>query len=303
MSETKTDTPPRTESDGYVAGMKQAAQGRDPKNYEITERHGTTIHVDREVAAEDHKMRAKEVNVHYDDFHAIKDVTLDVRANEALALMGPSGCGKSTFLRCLNRMNDPVQAARIGGAVDLDGRDIYGKDYDVVLVRLRIGMVAQSPNPFPKSIYENIAFGPRLHGLFDDRDGLDEIVQTSLERAGLWGEVKDQLHQPGTNLSGGQQQRLCIARAISNSPEVILMDEPCSSLDPVSTRKIEDLIDELKERYTVVIVTHNMKQAERVADRVAYFHMGELVELGPTRAVIEDARDERTKDYVSGHIG
>ncbi|WP_051489641.1 phosphate ABC transporter ATP-binding protein PstB [Roseivivax halodurans] len=248
-------------------------------------------------------MYTRDVHVHYGDNHAIKGVSVDVRPNEVLALMGPSGCGKSTFLRCLNRMNDPVPNARIDGTIALEGENIYDKDYDVVMVRLRIGMVAQAPNPFPKSIYENIAFGPRLHGLTDGKEELDEVVENSLRRAGLWEEVKDQLHQPGTNLSGGQQQRLCIARAIANEPEVILMDEPCSSLDPVSTNTIEELIMELKKSFTVVIVTHDMQQAERVSDRVAYFHLGDLVEVGPTNAVIRDAQDQRTKEYVSGHIG
>ncbi|MGF1475747.1 MAG: phosphate ABC transporter ATP-binding protein PstB [Geminicoccaceae bacterium] len=248
-------------------------------------------------------MQAEDVNVWYDDFHAIKSVDLEVRPNEILALMGPSGCGKSTFLRCLNRMNDPIEASKVTGRILLDDQDIYGEDYDPVLVRVRVGMVAQAPNPFPKSIFENVAFGPRLHGLIDSKDELEEIVETSLKRAGLWKEVKDKLNQPGLALSGGQQQRLCIARAIANEPEVILMDEPCSSLDPVSTQTIEELMKELREEFTVVIVTHNMEQAERVSTRVAYFHLGELVEVGPTDDIIKDPDDERTQNYVAGRIG
>ncbi|MGF1552055.1 MAG: phosphate ABC transporter ATP-binding protein PstB [Paracoccaceae bacterium] len=251
----------------------------------------------------DAKMSAEDVNVHYGDFHAIKDASLDVRPNEILALMGPSGCGKSTFLRCLNRMNDTIDAARISGRITLDGQDIYDPALDPVLVRLRIGMVAQAPNPFPKSIYDNVAFGPKLHGLVDDRDHLDEVVRTSLERAGLWNEVKDILGQPGTALSGGQQQRLCIARCIANEPEVILMDEPCSSLDPISTNTIEELMFELRERYTVVIVTHNMEQARRASQRVAHFHLGEIVEVGPTQQIFDEPSDERTRAYVSGDFG
>jgi phosphate transport system ATP-binding protein len=249
------------------------------------------------------KMTARDVWVHYGDFAAIKGVSMDIYPNQIMAFMGPSGCGKSTFLRCLNRMNDPIEAAKVTGEIKLDGRDIYDRKLDPVAIRVRVGMVSQAPNPFPKSIFDNVAFGPRLHGLVDNKDDLKEVVETSLERAGLWEEVKDILDQPGTQLSGGQQQRLCIARAIANEPDVILMDEPVSSLDPTSTKTIEKLLRELEERYTVVIVTHNMQQARRISDRVAYFHLGELVEVGPTDVIMNDPQDERTRDYVSGGIG
>ena len=258
---------------------------------------------DQDAPAPRPKMTARSVNVHYDDFHAIKDASLDVMPNEILALMGPSGCGKSTFLRCLNRMNDGVESARVEGDIRLDDTDIHDPEIDPVIIRVRVGMVAQAPNPFPKSIFDNVAFGPRLHGLVDDRKSLERVVRRSLERAGLWDEVKDILGQPGTQLSGGQQQRLCIARAIANEPDVILMDEPCSSLDPVSTKTVEALMTELKRRYTVVIVTHNMQQAKRVSDRAAFFHLGELIEVGPTERIMSEPQDKRTRDYVMGGIG
>lgn len=249
------------------------------------------------------KMRAEAVDVFYGENHAIRDVTLDVNDREVLALMGPSGCGKSTMLRCLNRMNDPIRNARIEGRITLDDADIYDKEVDPVQIRARIGMVAQVPNPFPKAVFDNVAFGPRLHGLHDSRDELAELVEHSLRRAGLWDEVKDLLHQPGTNLSGGQQQRLCIARAIANRPDVLLMDEPVSSLDPKSAAVIEDLIRELAERYAIVLVTHSMEQAKRIADRTAFFYLGDLVEVAETHALFENPREERTQRYLSGLFG
>ncbi len=248
-------------------------------------------------------MSARTVNVHYGEKHAIKDVSIDVANNSVIAFIGPSGCGKSTFLRCLNRMNDTIENARVEGLITLDGNDIYDRRQDVVQLRARVGMVFQKPNPFPKSIYENVAYGPRIHGLVTSRADLDEIVQTSLRKAGLWEEVKDRLDGPGTGLSGGQQQRLCIARAIAVDPEVILMDEPCSALDPIATAKVEDLIDELRENYAIVIVTHNMQQAARVSQRTAYFHLGELIEVGPTDQIFTNPRHRLTEDYITGRFG
>ncbi|MEX2259018.1 MAG: phosphate ABC transporter ATP-binding protein PstB, partial [Woeseia sp.] len=227
-------------------------------------------------------MVAQNINVYYGDIHAIRDVSLDIGRNQVIALIGPSGCGKSTFLRCLNRMNDSIETARVTGHITLDGQDIYSKDLDPVALRARVGMVFQKPNPFPKSIYDNVAYGPRIHGLSSNRSELDDIVHDSLERAGLLKEVRDRLEEPGTGLSGGQQQRLCIARTIAVNPEVILMDEPCSALDPIATARIEDLIDELSHNYAIVIVTHSMQQAARVSQRVAYFHLGRLVEVDET---------------------
>jgi phosphate transport system ATP-binding protein len=249
------------------------------------------------------KVRARGINVHYGETHALKNVDLDVNANEVTALIGPSGCGKSTFLRCLNRMNDVIEGCRVEGELVLDGEDIYDRRIDVVQLRRRVGMVFQKPNPFPKSIYDNIAYGPRIHGLFDDKAELDEIVQHSLEKAGLWGEVKDRLREPGTGLSGGQQQRLCIARAIAVSPEVILMDEPCSALDPIATAKIEELIDELRANFTIVMVTHSMQQAARVSQRTAFFHLGVMVEDGDTEQIFTNPSDQRTLDYITGRYG
>ncbi len=249
------------------------------------------------------KMETRAVDVWYGEAPAIRGASLEIRPREITALMGPSGCGKSTFLRCLNRMNDRIPGARVAGEVLLDGADIYGAAADPVLVRLRVGMVAQDPTPFPKSVFENVAFGPRLHGLVSGRAAMEQRVEESLRRAGLWDEVKDRLDRPGTTLSGGQQQRLCIARAIANRPEVILMDEPCSALDPIATEIIEELMGELRRDYTVVIVTHNMEQAKRVSQRVAHFHLGELVEVGPTEQVTTEPRDERTRRYVSGEVG
>jgi phosphate transport system ATP-binding protein len=246
---------------------------------------------------------ARHVNVHYSEKHAIKDVSIDVARNSVIAFIGPSGCGKSTFLRCINRMNDTIPNAKVTGSIKLDGIDIYDRGQDIVQLRARVGMVFQKPNPFPKSIYENVAYGPRIHGLAGNRSDLDEIVQTSLRKAGLWEEVKDRLDNPGTGLSGGQQQRLCIARAIAVDPEVILMDEPCSALDPIATAKVEDLIDELRENYAIVIVTHSMQQAARVSQRTAYFHLGDLIEVGPTEQIFTNPGHKLTEDYITGRFG
>ncbi|OQX44671.1 MAG: phosphate ABC transporter ATP-binding protein, partial [Candidatus Sedimenticola endophacoides] len=249
------------------------------------------------------RMTCRNVDVYYADKHAIQDVSLDIGTNEVISMIGPSGCGKSTFLRCLNRMNDTIDICRVSGEILLDGVDIYDRSLDVVPLRARVGMVFQKPNPFPKSIYDNIAYGPRIHGLADGRAELDGIVEDSLRRAGLWDEVKDRMEQPGTGLSGGQQQRLCIARAIAVSPEVILMDEPCSALDPIATARIEELIDELRENYTIAIVTHSMQQAARVSQRTAYFHLGRLVEVGKTDDIFTNPRHKLTEDYITGRFG
>ena len=248
-------------------------------------------------------VRARNVDVFYGDIHAIQNVNLDVGKNEVLSLIGPSGCGKSTFIRCLNRMNDTIDIARVHGEILLDGEDIYARNMDVVMLRARVGIVFQKPNPFPKSIYDNVAYGPRIHGLARDRQELDKIVRSSLERAGLWSEVKDRLDEPGTGLSGGQQQRLCIARTIAVGPEVILMDEPCSALDPIATAHIEDLIDELKKNFAIVIVTHSMQQAARVSQRTAYFHLGRLIEVGDTDQIFTNPQHELTEDYITGRFG
>ncbi|QDY99827.1 phosphate ABC transporter ATP-binding protein [Nitratireductor mangrovi] len=249
------------------------------------------------------KMRGRNVTVHYGEKQALFDVNLDVPEKQVMALIGPSGCGKSTFLRCLNRMNDTIPICKVGGDITLDAEDIYDPRIDVVELRARVGMVFQKPNPFPKSIYENIAYGPRIHGLTKAKSDLDGIVESSLQKAALWNEVKDRLHEPGTGLSGGQQQRLCIARAIAVSPEVILMDEPCSALDPIATAKVEELIDELRQNYTIVIVTHSMQQAARVSQRTAMFHLGYLVEEGPTDKMFTNPDDKRTQDYITGRFG
>ena len=249
------------------------------------------------------KMSARNVNVYYAEKQAITDVSLDIGANEVIAMIGPSGCGKSTFLRSLNRMNDIIPICRVQGDITLDKQDIYASNQDTVLLRARVGMVFQKPNPFPKSIYENVAYGPRIHGLAHNKAEMDEIVETSLRRASLFNEVKDQLDKPGTGLSGGQQQRLCIARAIAVSPEVILMDEPCSALDPIATARIEELIDELKEKYTIAIVTHSMQQAARVSQRTAYFHLGKLIEVGDTKQVFTMPKAELTENYITGRFG
>jgi phosphate transport system ATP-binding protein len=256
-----------------------------------------------QVTVQDPVIAARDVNVYYGEKHAIKDVSIDVASNSVIAFIGPSGCGKSTFLRCLNRMNDTIESARMTGKITLDGQDIYDRQQDVVQLRARVGMVFQKPNPFPKSIYENVAYGPRIHGLAANRADLDEIVHRSMKKAGLWDEVKDRLEHPGTGLSGGQQQRLCIARAIAVDPEVILMDEPCSALDPIATARIEDLIDELRQNYAIVIVTHNMQQAARVSQRTAYFHLGQLIEVGPTDQIFTNPRHRLTEDYITGRFG
>ena len=248
-------------------------------------------------------MKGRKVTVFYGEKQALFDVDIDIMENEVTALIGPSGCGKSTFLRCLNRMNDVVDICRVHGEIIMDGKDIYDRDVDVVHLRARVGMVFQKPNPFPKSIYENVAYGPRIHGLTRNKSELDEIVETSLQKAGLWNEAKDRLNQPGTGLSGGQQQRLCIARAIAVAPEVILMDEPCSALDPIATAKIEDLIHELRENYTIAIVTHSMQQAARVSQKTAFFHLGNLVEYGETEQIFTNPKEERTQGYITGLFG
>jgi phosphate transport system ATP-binding protein len=249
------------------------------------------------------KVVARGVNVYYGEKHALQDVDVDVPDKGVMSFIGPSGCGKSTFLRCINRMNDTISIARITGTITIDGQDIYDPSLDVVQLRARVGMVFQKPNPFPKSIYENVAYGPRIHGLATSKTDLDEIVSTSLQRAGLWSEVKDRLEDAGTGLSGGQQQRLCIARAIAVGPEVILMDEPCSSLDPIATAKIEELIDELKQNFCIIIVTHSMQQAARVSQRTAFFHLGILVEEGETSKIFTNPNDKRTQDYITGRFG
>ena len=252
---------------------------------------------------ENPKMRALGVDVFYGDKQAIYDVSLDIGNNEVVAMIGPSGCGKSTFLRCLNRMNDTIPSCRVTGEMSLDGEDLYGADLDPVLLRARVGMVFQKPNPFAKSIYDNVAYGPRIHGLAGNRAELDDIVIESLKKAGLYEEVKDRLDAPGTGLSGGQQQRLCIARTIAVSPEVILMDEPCSALDPIATARIEELIDELRENYAIAIVTHSMQQAARVSQRTAYFHLGKLVEVNDTNSVFTNPQHELTENYITGRFG
>ena len=249
------------------------------------------------------KISARNLNVYYAEKQVILDVSLDIAKNEIIAMIGPSGCGKSTFLRSLNRMNDIIPICKVQGEVKLEGEDIYASNQDTVLLRARVGMVFQKPNPFPKSIYENVAYGPRIHGLAHNKAELDEIVEKSLRRASLFDEVKDQLNQPGTGLSGGQQQRLCIARAIAVSPEVILMDEPCSALDPIATARIEELMDELKEKYTIVIVTHSMQQAARVSQRTAYFHLGKLIEVGDTKQIFTMPSHQLTENYITGRFG
>jgi len=249
------------------------------------------------------KVRAEGVNVHYGDNHALKDVSVEIPEKGVMAFIGPSGCGKTTFLRCINRMNDVIPIAKVTGRIVIDGQDINDRKIDVVELRARVGMVFQKPNPFPKSIFENVAYGPRIHGLAKSKAELDDIVTSSLRRAGLYEEVKDRLNDPGTGLSGGQQQRLCIARAIAVEPEIILMDEPCSALDPIATARIEELIDEIKADYTIVIVTHNMQQAARVSQRTAFFHLGTLVEEAPTEVIFNNPKDRRTQDYITGRFG
>ena len=254
-------------------------------------------------SSKDVVMSVKDCNVFYGENQALKNINLEVGKSEVIALIGPSGCGKSTFLRCLNRLNDTIDSCRVTGEFSLEGEDIYSGDMDVVLLRARVGMVFQKPNPFPKSIYENVAYGPKIHGITTSKRELDELVDLSLDRAGLLDEVKDRIHSPGTSLSGGQQQRLCIARAIAIKPDVILMDEPCSALDPIATEKIEGLINELKENYAIVMVTHSMSQAARVSQRAAYFHLGNLIEVGDTKKIFEDPEHELTKNYIYGRTG
>ncbi len=256
-----------------------------------------TIHVSKP------RMVCRNVNVYYGDKQAIRNVSIDIGCNEVLAMIGPSGCGKSTFLRCLNRMNDTIDSCWVTGEILFDDKNIYDPSIDVVPLRAQVGMVFQKPNPFPKSIYENIAWAPKIHGIVESKSDADEIVETSLLKAGLWEEVKDRLDQPGTGLSGGQQQRLCIARAIAVSPEVILMDEPCSALDPIATAKIEDLIEELKTQYTIAIVTHSMQQASRVSQRTAFFHLGDLIEVGMTKDIFTKPSHQLTEDYITGRYG
>jgi phosphate transport system ATP-binding protein len=256
-----------------------------------------------EVTSGEPKMVARDVNVFYGQKHALKDVNVTIRPRSVTAFIGPSGCGKSTFLRCLNRMNDIIPICRVTGDIQLDGENIYDSALDPVLLRARVGMVFQKPNPFPKSIYENVAYGPRIHGFANSKAELDEIVHGSLKRASLWEEVKDRLDDSGTGLSGGQQQRLCIARAIAINPEVILMDEPCSALDPIATARIEELMENLRQSYTIVIVTHSMQQAARVSQHTAFFHLGSLVEVGETTTMFTNPKDQRTLDYITGRFG
>ncbi|MVO14538.1 phosphate ABC transporter ATP-binding protein PstB [Parasedimentitalea huanghaiensis] len=258
---------------------------------------------ERNVDTKDIKIAASNVQVHYGETHAIKDVNVSIEDKTVTAFIGPSGCGKSTFLRCLNRMNDTIQTCSIKGKILLDGEDIYDKRVDVVQLRAKVGMVFQKPNPFPKSIYDNVAYGPKIHGLARGKSELDEIVEKALRRAAIWEEVKDRLNAPGTGLSGGQQQRLCIARAVATEPEVLLMDEPCSALDPIATAQVEELIDELRQRFSVVIVTHSMQQAARVSQKTAFFHLGSLVEFGETGQIFTNPNDPRTESYITGRIG
>ena len=261
------------------------------------------IHSLKTDTASEVKVAATECSVFYGEKQALFDIDLDIFANEVTALIGPSGCGKSTFLRCINRMNDIIDGCRVAGEVMLDGQNIYDQTLDVVHLRSRVGMVFQKPNPFPKSIYENVAYGPRIHGFTSSKQEMNEIVEKSLRRASLWDEVKDRLDQPGTGLSGGQQQRLCIARTIAVQPEVILMDEPCSALDPIATAKIEELIDELRQNYTIVIVTHSMQQAARVSQRTAFFHLGYLMEVDDTDRIFTAPKEQKTQDYITGRFG
>ena len=259
--------------------------------------------VERHVSTKDVKIAAKDVQVHYGDNHAIKDVSVDIDDKTVTAFIGPSGCGKSTFLRCINRMNDTIDVCRVSGDIRIDDQDIYDPKVDPVQLRAKVGMVFQKPNPFPKSIYDNVAYGPRIHGLAKNKADLDDIVEKSLRRGAIWDEVKDRLNAPGTGLSGGQQQRLCIARAVATEPEVLLMDEPCSALDPIATAQVEELIDELRKNYSVVIVTHSMQQAARVSQKIAFFHLGNLVEYGETGTIFTNPVDPRTESYITGRIG
>jgi phosphate transport system ATP-binding protein len=285
------------------AGINMRPGGRTSEPASLQEPADASRATVGTITVDDPIFSCRDVDVYYGEKHAIKRVGIDIAKNQVLAMIGPSGCGKSTFLRCLNRMNDTIEGARVEGSILLDGKDIHDKKQDVVQLRARVGMVFQKPNPFPKSIYENVAYGPRIHGLAGDRVELDEIVHGSLQRAGLWEEVKDRLQQPGTSLSGGQQQRLCIARTIAVNPEVILMDEPCSALDPIATARIEDLMEELRQSYAIVIVTHSMQQAARVSQRTAYFHLGDLIEVGETDRIFTNPRHKLTEDYITGRFG
>jgi len=282
--------------------MTDAAMSDDntPKEQDVTLETSTEPEAVKPLPT---KVNATDVNVFYGDNHALKDITIKIPEHRVTAFIGPSGCGKSTFLRCINRMNDTIDICRVEGKIEIDSRDIYDRAIDVVQLRAKVGMVFQKPNPFPKSIYDNIAYGPRIHGMVAGKTDTDEMVEASLKRAGLWNEVKDRLEQPGTSLSGGQQQRLCIARAIAVSPQVILMDEPCSALDPIATARIEELIDELRENFTIIIVTHSMQQAARVSQKTAFFHLGILVEQGNTEQIFTNPVDKRTQDYITGRFG
>lgn len=289
--------------DTELKNQQEAAAAAKTKAYEQAQRLGESRETVGEIEVPNARMKCRNVNVYYGEKHAIKNVSLDIGRNEVISLIGPSGCGKSTFIRCLNRMNDTIEVCKVSGSIMLDDMDIYDKKMDVVLLRAQVGMVFQKPNPFPKSIYDNVAYGPRIHGLVQNKTETDEVVELSLKKAGLWDEVKDWLDQPGTGLSGGQQQRLCIARAIAVNPEVILMDEPCSALDPIATAVIEDLINELKAQYTIAIVTHSMQQASRVSQRTAYFHLGDLIEVGETEQIFTQPRHKLTEDYITGRFG
>ena len=287
----------------YLAAQDKAPEMKTRETAskaKIDREHRITI---GEYTSANARIRCRNVGVFYGEKQAVQAINLDIGKHQVIALIGPSGCGKSTFLRCLNRMNDTIPDCRVTGEITMDGKPIYGEDVDVVPLRAQVGMVFQKPNPFPKSIFDNVAYGPRIHGLVTTKSDLDDVVENSLRRAGLWDEVKDRLGQPGTGLSGGQQQRLCIARTIAVNPEVILMDEPCSALDPIATAKIEQLIDELRTLYTIVIVTHSMQQAARVSQRTAYFHMGHLIEVGETAQVFTNPQHQLTEDYITGRFG
>ena len=290
-----TDDPGEIATDELISVVPSIDVSRQAN---IEQSKGEELHAGREP-----KMQAEDVSVFYAEKQALRDVSIRIYDDLVTAFIGPSGCGKSTFLRCLNRMNDTIPSARVSGRITLDDDDINGSNMDVVQLRARVGMVFQKPNPFPKSIFENVAYGPRIHGLAQSKQELEGIVEKSLKRAGLWDEVKDRLGESGTALSGGQQQRLCIARAIAVDPEVILMDEPCSALDPIATAKIEELIHELRGRYAIAIVTHNMQQAARVSQRTAFFHLGELIEYGKTSEIFTNPRQQRTQDYITGRYG
>ena len=289
--------------DSAVSEENAAVDNKSDKGRRLVNREKRETVGDQFLASDRVRMSCRNVNVYYNDKQAIINVSLDIGRNEVMAMIGPSGCGKSTFIRCLNRMNDTIEGCRVTGDIALDDNNIYDKKIDVVMLRAQVGMVFQKPNPFPKSIYDNIAYGPRIHGLVKNKAETDEVVENSLKRAGLWNEVKDQLDHPGTSLSGGQQQRICIARTIAVNPEIILMDEPCSALDPIATAVIEDLIDELRKNYSIAIVTHSMQQASRVSQRTAFFHLGDLIEVGDTERIFTNPRHQLTEDYITGRFG